>query len=168
MVADGRRRRYDKTLPFLPTSGTLLDVGCNDGEMVGLMMKRGLRVHGLDHRRHFKGDRPDWFIEGNAHKLPYSDEAFDYVTAFQILEHVPFPAQVVAELARVAKKKVFVTVPVDRKQLDPGHRHFFDARALGILFPGAKIQRLPDCEGRWYFVAWTPWRTSCGTQSSQV
>jgi SAM-dependent methyltransferase len=43
--------------------------------------------------------------------LPYGDGEFDLVTATEVLEHVPGPEKVVAEMARVAARHVLVSVP---------------------------------------------------------
>ena len=43
--------------------------------------------------------------------LPYADGEFDLVCATEVLEHVPGPEQVVAEMARVASGHLLVSVP---------------------------------------------------------
>ena len=46
-------------------------------------------------------------------KLPFADESYDYVISVDMLEHVPQAKrpEVIAELLRVAKKRVFLAVP---------------------------------------------------------
>jgi 2-polyprenyl-3-methyl-5-hydroxy-6-metoxy-1,4-benzoquinol methylase len=43
--------------------------------------------------------------------LPYADGEFDLVCATEVLEHVPGPEQIVAEMARVAGRHLLVSVP---------------------------------------------------------
>jgi 2-polyprenyl-3-methyl-5-hydroxy-6-metoxy-1,4-benzoquinol methylase len=43
--------------------------------------------------------------------LPYAEDEFDLVCATEVLEHVPGPEQVVAEMARVAGRHLLVSVP---------------------------------------------------------
>jgi 2-polyprenyl-3-methyl-5-hydroxy-6-metoxy-1,4-benzoquinol methylase len=43
--------------------------------------------------------------------LPYGDGEFSLVCATEVLEHVPAPEQVVAEMARVARSHLLVSVP---------------------------------------------------------
>ena len=43
--------------------------------------------------------------------LPYADNSFDLVCATEVLEHVPGPEQVVAEMARVTSGHLLVSVP---------------------------------------------------------
>jgi Methylase involved in ubiquinone/menaquinone biosynthesis len=52
-------------------------------------------------------------IVGSVTKLPVSDESFDLVCAFEVLEHVPFEyfETALKELARVSKKNVVLSLP---------------------------------------------------------
>ena len=43
--------------------------------------------------------------------LPFADNEFDMATAIEVLEHVPEPANTIAEMARVASKYLLVSVP---------------------------------------------------------
>ncbi len=48
---------------------------------------------------------------GDIEELPFSDGAFDYVICCETLEHVPNPIHTLNELARVCRKKIFLTIP---------------------------------------------------------
>ena len=50
-------------------------------------------------------------VLGNAENLEFEDLSFDFVFCFETLEHCPNPIKVLNELGRVAKKKVFLSVP---------------------------------------------------------
>ena len=43
--------------------------------------------------------------------LPFDDDEFDVATAIEVLEHVPEPEQTLAEMARVARGHLLVSVP---------------------------------------------------------
>jgi 2-polyprenyl-3-methyl-5-hydroxy-6-metoxy-1,4-benzoquinol methylase len=43
--------------------------------------------------------------------LPFADGEFDLATAIEVLEHVPDPERTVAEMARVARRHLLVSVP---------------------------------------------------------
>ena len=45
--------------------------------------------------------------------LPYADGEFELVAATEVLEHVPTPEKVVAEMARVSSRHLLVSVPHD-------------------------------------------------------
>jgi 2-polyprenyl-3-methyl-5-hydroxy-6-metoxy-1,4-benzoquinol methylase len=46
-----------------------------------------------------------------ADRLPYADDEFDLASAIEVLEHVPDPEHTVAEMARVARRHLLVSVP---------------------------------------------------------
>jgi ubiquinone/menaquinone biosynthesis C-methylase UbiE len=46
-----------------------------------------------------------------AEHLPFADGEFDLATAIEVLEHVPDPEHTVAEMARVARGHLLVSVP---------------------------------------------------------
>ena len=43
--------------------------------------------------------------------MPFEDNSFDYVMSFQCVEHLPNPLKALSEMSRVARKKVFVSIP---------------------------------------------------------
>ena len=47
----------------------------------------------------------------NAEQLDFADDEFDLVAATEVLEHVPDPERVLAEMARVARGHLLVSVP---------------------------------------------------------
>ncbi len=76
------------------------------------------------------------------HKLPFSDGEFDVVLASETIEHVVDYRTVVAELLRVARKAVIITVPhEDMSQVAATHRaleihghiHAFDCHSFDYL-----------------------------------
>ena len=101
--------RYNKLLKYY-SGGSLLDVGCLNSP-VGVEMKKKYpesRIVALDHGdqliAHFKNLYPEVeYVVGDAYRLPFPDETFDYVVAGEILEHLDNPKMFVREAHRVLK-----------------------------------------------------------------
>ncbi len=99
---------------------SLLDVGCGEGVLTHQWAEQlgERRIVGIDL------DDPklkaEWetrrrsnleYLTMPAENLPFADDEFDVATAIEVLEHVPDPAHTVAEMARVAKGHLLVSVP---------------------------------------------------------
>jgi SAM-dependent methyltransferase len=104
------RPLYLATLDALrPVAGLrLLDAGCGAGQAASDAAERGATVAGLDasgplldvaRSRTAGGD----FRQGDIENLPFADETFDVVTAFNSMQYALDPAAAVAELARVCR-----------------------------------------------------------------
>jgi ubiquinone/menaquinone biosynthesis C-methylase UbiE len=147
------RARIDALiLSTLPRS--VLDVGCGEGvvtdELAALLP--GARVTGVD--------VPDpalaaeWalrkaeYVAGNAYELPFENSEFDLVSAIEVFEHLERPEAALAELVRVARRHVLVSVPREPfwrvanvasgryvRQLGntPGHIQHFSRRGIATL-----------------------------------
>jgi SAM-dependent methyltransferase len=90
------------------------------------------------------------FVAGSVVALPFPDKSFDVVGCFEVLEHLPddLPRQALAELHRVAKRAVVLSVPheplfslanaaraknldVRPRGSDPDHRQFWSREGFG-------------------------------------
>jgi len=70
-----------------------------------------------DQRRHAgRVMRVDAIATADA--LPFSDDAFDFVLASHVLEHVPEPIGALREWARVARRFIFVVLPQPDNEFD--------------------------------------------------
>jgi SAM-dependent methyltransferase len=49
------------------------------------------------------------------HRLPYPDGSFDVITCFEVIEHVPDPALVIAEIARLLSKDGLLLISTPNK-----------------------------------------------------
>ena len=99
---------------------SVLDVGCGEGVLTEQWAERlgERRVVGID-----LDDpelRSEWqrrsrqnleFRAEEASSLSFGDDEFDLAAAIEVLEHVPDPEATVAEMARVARRWLLVSVP---------------------------------------------------------
>ena len=111
---------------------SILDVGCGEGVLtvewaerlgdtqVGADAPRGTggRVVGIDladpklQAEWAKRSRPNLeFRAEEATSLSFEDDSFDMACATEVLEHVPDPEATLAEMARVARRHLLVSVP---------------------------------------------------------
>ncbi|HWE34155.1 MAG TPA: class I SAM-dependent methyltransferase [Solirubrobacteraceae bacterium] len=135
---------------------SVLDLGCGEGVLTFQWAERlgAARVVGID-----LDDpklRAEWAtrersnlefvaVQGDPLPLAFADGEFDLVAATEVLEHVPDPAATVAEMARVARTHLLVSVPREPlwrglnmargaylRELGntPGHVNHFSKRAL--------------------------------------
>jgi len=94
----------------------ILDVGCGFGSFVLAARDRGLAAIGLDvasfemevARSRLATLRPEddpesIFVEGDGLSLPFPDEAFEVVTLWNVIEHVPDSNKLLGEATRVLK-----------------------------------------------------------------
>jgi 2-polyprenyl-3-methyl-5-hydroxy-6-metoxy-1,4-benzoquinol methylase len=102
--------------------GSVLDVGCGEGVLTAEWADRlsgtGGRVVGIDlddpklRAEWEKRWRPNLeFRAEEATRLSFGDGEFDLAAAIEVLEHVPDPEATLAEMARVARGHLLVSVP---------------------------------------------------------
>jgi 2-polyprenyl-3-methyl-5-hydroxy-6-metoxy-1,4-benzoquinol methylase len=115
---------FEATLEELFTAAapeSVLDVGCGEGVLTHSWATRTdppARVVGIDlddpllHEEWAQRQAPNLeYMVMKAENLPFADDEFDVATAIEVLEHVPDPEHTVAEMARVARRWLLVSVP---------------------------------------------------------
>jgi 2-polyprenyl-3-methyl-5-hydroxy-6-metoxy-1,4-benzoquinol methylase len=99
---------------------SVLDVGCGEGVLTVQWAERlgGGRVVGIDlddpklRAEWEERRRPNLeFRAEEATRLSFADGEFDLAAAIEVLEHVPEPEATLAEMARVARNHLLVSVP---------------------------------------------------------
>ena len=149
--------RFDKMLQELLNhigsrrQGKLLEIGCGYGAMLIYgIQKYDLDVWGIEPARkdggrcetaqrlmHLNNLSPR-ILCGFGERLPFSDQTFDVVYSFQVLEHVQNPFQVLQEAWRVLKPggMLYINAP-NYNTFFEGHYHVF--WIPGLTKPLAKV-----------------------------
>lgn len=91
----------------------ILDVGCSSGAYVRLLRNKGHEAYGFDllPDKKWQDEYRSIFQIGDIYCLPYKDDSFDTVIAFEVLEHIENVNLTLKELHRVCKKNIIISVP---------------------------------------------------------
>ena len=96
-----RRRKIATAFPPWHGRGRLLDVGCASGKFLGQMRAMGWSVAGIEFDAEAAAKAttitPDVFV-GDPVDAPYAPASFDVITAFHVIEHLPFPREALARM----------------------------------------------------------------------
>ncbi|MBL7661777.1 class I SAM-dependent methyltransferase [bacterium] len=128
----------------------VLDAGCGEGETVSQLGSKleNLNYVGLDFSlgavkysvaRHHQNQATK-FLNSSIYNLPFSDRTFDAAFCFEVLEHLETPEKGLAELDRVTRGPLIVSVP---------YEPYFQ---LGNLMRGKYLQTLgnhPEHVNHW-------------------
>jgi ubiquinone/menaquinone biosynthesis C-methylase UbiE len=142
---------YKELLIFLKSvkHTTILDAGCGEGFSLNRLKEAGIKapMEGIDFDataiKIGKKLFPDFKLkQGSVYKLPYKDNSFDIVLCNEVLEHLEEPEKALAELKRVTKSHLLLSVPNE-----PIHRLQRMARGKAIL----KLGKHPEHINHWTF-----------------
>lgn len=113
-----KKQRARFALRFIGKNKIVLDVGCADGEMGGIIRNAGNYVIGLDIQKEYLEKAKniyDELILSNATKLPFEENAFDAVFAGEFIEHLNEEDfdKFLTEVKKILKKggKFILTTP---------------------------------------------------------
>ncbi len=109
---------------------TLLDAGCGRGHLAERIARADpqITVVGADMAPpEGAGPANLRFVHGWMGRLPFADKAFDTVVCTHVLEHVLDLEGAVADLRRLARRRLILVVPREREARYPFnlHLHFF-------------------------------------------
>lgn len=125
----------------------VLDLGCGSGDSVDLFRSLDARASwvGLDvddSAEVLARTRSDaTFATFDGERIPFEDESFDLVYCAQVLEHVPRPELVMAEVARVLRPGGLLVGSTS--QLEPFHSRStfgFSPYGLSLLFERSGLE----------------------------
>ena len=129
----------------------LLDIGCADGLFVREALRRGYNAFGIDINGQLIAAAHKYFGINTAYQgeLPiikkYVKEKFEYITFFDVLEHLENPKTYIRSLKKYIRHRgyIFVSLP-NRKcfprflpidgDLPPHHLSWWSEKSLGYLF----------------------------------
>jgi ubiquinone/menaquinone biosynthesis C-methylase UbiE len=98
-------------------ASSLLDAGCGEGETLarldGSLPERTVAVDLSPEAVEFTAKRLPTVETAcqSVEELPFEDDSFDLVLCLEVLEHIPEPDAAVGELARIARRRVVISVP---------------------------------------------------------
>lgn len=116
----GRRHVYMGLLKNSLSSGNpgrVLDLGCGLGGFLPSLQDFGFEVHAADmdaQSLQYCSERGfSSCTEVDCYRLPYPDDSFDWVTMFDVVEHIEDDARLMREVHRVVKPggRVMISVP---------------------------------------------------------
>lgn len=134
---------------------SLLDAGCGEGFVAEIFLAAipGLALTGFDPhdgaielaRSRNPGAN---FAVADIYEIPHETDSFDVVCCFEVLEHLHEPDRALAEMARVARRAVVMSVPhepffclanaargknldIRPRGSDPDHRNFWSREQFG-------------------------------------
>ena len=122
----------------------VLDVGCSAGLYARTLAADGADVVGLDasaaflrvaRRRAEDAGLAITWVRGDAHALPFADDAFDAAVVGATLNEFADPARAVRELARVVRPSGLVWTMYARRAAGPGRALQWLIERGGLRFP---------------------------------
>lgn len=132
---------------------TILDIGCSKGSYVKYLCEKGYDAYGIDVLDHqgWEGKYQDRFKQGDITNLPFEDNSFETLLAFEVLEHISDINLAVKEMHRVSKKNIIISVPdCSLKSIfkDSGlvYNHWID-KSHTQYFTKDSIKDLLECNG---------------------
>lgn len=154
--------RYNELLdifePYRQTNN-ILDVGCGSGFFLELAKKRGWNVFGIefsDSLVRICKEKNITMHSGILQNCTFSNESFDVITSFEVIEHVNHPDTDVSVIYKLLRKKgvAYVTTPnfnsLSRYLLKskynvieyPEHLVYFTTKTLNFLFKKNTFKKL--------------------------
>jgi SAM-dependent methyltransferase/uncharacterized protein YbaR (Trm112 family) len=102
------------------------------------------------HQMPIFADRP--FVCGDAERLPFKDDVFDYIVSYHMIEHLLHPDRFLAEAQRVAKKGYVVSPNSHCEKLFGSFRHrwLIDVSSENVLEITSKPDGTPQFGGFFY------------------
>lgn len=177
LAAEGPLRRWERRLGLARRCGAvarrqrpgrLLDVGCATGDFLLAMRERGWDCCGVEiqpHAARVARRQGLTVLTADVSELAFREGAFDAVTLWDVLEHLPAPREALARARALLRPGGLVAVTVPR--LDSVEARLFGAFWAGLDVPrhlsvftrasleraldgaGLRVEAVEDVTGRW-------------------
>lgn len=120
---------FKKNFPDMFNHDTsVLDVGDPSGVLFEAMQRKGTSLNIRKECVEAVRSKGMEAVVGNAEELSFPDNSFDYVFCFQCLEHLANPVRALNEFARVARKKVFISIPYTERTIVYDLQYWLDLK----------------------------------------
>jgi len=148
-------RRASFLSRLMPRGGRVLDVGCGRGVMLQKLADRGHDAYGFEvNQSAVRGidSRIRVRVGSDLKAADYEADFFDEVMVWHVLEHVPQPGEVIAEVHRILRPDGIAVVAVPNsaswqaRWAGPAWFHLDPPRHL-FHFPLAALRQLLEAEG---------------------
>lgn len=149
---DGVLDEWKKNQIMRFCKNSALDVGCNSGELVGYLNSIGRYAEGIDNSEQLILQARQKYPHATFHLGQdlsiFSDNQFDTIVAWNVLEHIPDDIGVLREFLRIAKTNVILSIPKEdeislpysrvtyRPYVDPTHVHYYTRELLNNMVSG--------------------------------
>lgn len=153
-----RLKRVTQDIESIAPGSTYVDIGCGRGEMIALARDRGVVARGVELVPSLCGGSIE---HGTLEQLLYPDRWFDYVSCYDVVEHLP-PGQVdraLDELFRITGCVLFITTN-DKPSFYQGMelhltrrpREWWDQHLVRRALPrGGQIERSTYGRDEWHW-----------------
>jgi len=130
------------------TGDSVADIGCGRGFLIrriaALHPQAGCLGVDIDPPQRREGDPANLAFEaGWLGRLPFDDGAFDTLVCSHTLEHVPDLAAALADLRRIARRRLIIVVPRERE-----YRYAFNLHLHFFPYVHSFLNRIAPPEGR--------------------
>jgi ubiquinone/menaquinone biosynthesis C-methylase UbiE len=119
---------YEEALKYLENGFHVLEIGFGEGYGTNLLAHHIDSITALDvnkeaveYANNKYGDENCSFVHYDGNTLPFSDDKFDAVISFQVIEHIEDDHNFISEIHRVLKKgsSTILTTPNRETRLEP-------------------------------------------------
>ncbi len=152
---DGALNHYKINTIIPLCRNSVLEFGCNTGELAGYLNGIGIYAEGIDINKDFINSARTKFPKCIFHlekKLDeFKDSEFETVVAWDVLEHIADDVKVLHELIRIAKYNVVLSIPKEdqislpyscityRPYVDPTHIHYYTKKKILEMVEGLNL-----------------------------
>jgi SAM-dependent methyltransferase len=119
------RELISEMMNLVPENGRVLDLGCGPRDQAKPMEYVGFQYVGVD----YSNASADLLVD--AHSMPFSDNSFECVFSYAVLEHLRCPVIAIKEIERVLRPGGIFIGTVS--QGEPFHASYFHHTAWGLV-----------------------------------